>query len=103
MLIWFFLHITYTLVCVETYLIRVLFLRIFHPYYIVTRAGIAQSVQLLATGWTTHGSEFQPRYGQEYSLLHVVQTGFGDHPDSYTMGTGGSFSGVKWPGREADH
>jgi hypothetical protein len=27
----------------------------------------------------------------------------GVHPTSYTMGTGGSFPGVKQPGREADH
>jgi hypothetical protein len=27
----------------------------------------------------------------------------GVHPTSYTMGTGGSFPGVKRPGREADH
>jgi hypothetical protein len=33
----------------------------------------------------------------------VVQTGSGVHPTSYTMGTGSSFTGVKQPGREADH
>jgi hypothetical protein len=31
-----------------------------------------------------------------------VQTGRGAHPASCTMGTG-SFPGVKWPGRGADH
>jgi hypothetical protein len=40
---------------------------------------------------------------QEFSLLHLLQTGFGVHPTSYTMGTGGSFPAVKRPGREADH
>jgi hypothetical protein len=40
---------------------------------------------------------------QQFSLLHVVQTGSGVHPTSYPMGTGGSFPGVKRPGREADH
>jgi hypothetical protein len=40
-------------------------------------AGIAQSVERLATGWTTKGSEFKFRWGQEFSLLHVV------HPTSY--------------------
>jgi hypothetical protein len=44
-----------------------------------------------------------PVGGQEFSLLHVVQTCSGVHPTSYTMGTGGSFPGVKRPGREADH
>jgi hypothetical protein len=32
-----------------------------------------------------------------------VQTGSEAHPTSYTMGTGGSFRGVKRPGREAGH
>jgi hypothetical protein len=45
-----------------------------------------------------------PRYGQEFLLLHLVQTGSGVDPtSSYTMGTGGSFPGVKRPGREAEH
>jgi hypothetical protein len=57
----------------------------------------------LATGWTTEGSEFESRYGQEFSLLHVVQTGSGVHPTSYPICTGGSFPGLKRPGREADH
>jgi hypothetical protein len=45
--------------------------------------------------------EASPVY--KISLLHVVQRGSGVHPTSYTMGTGGSFPGVKRPGREADH
>jgi hypothetical protein len=40
---------------------------------------------------------------QEFSLLHVVQTGSGAHPYSYPVGTGGSFFGAKGPGRETDH
>jgi hypothetical protein len=40
---------------------------------------------------------------QNCSLLHSIQTGFGAHPASYPMGTGGCFSGVKRPRREADH
>jgi hypothetical protein len=36
-------------------------------------------------------SEFETRWGKEFSLLHVVQTGFEIHPTSYRMGTGGSF------------
>jgi hypothetical protein len=31
------------------------------------------------------------------------QIGPGAHPASYTMGTGVSFPGVKWPGRGVDH
>jgi hypothetical protein len=37
----------------------------------------------------------------DFSLLLVVQTDSGAHPASYPMGTGGSFPGVKRPGREA--
>jgi hypothetical protein len=36
--------------------------------------------------------------GDDFSLLHSVQTGFGAHPASYTIGTGGSFSGGKAAG-----
>jgi hypothetical protein len=56
----------------------------------------------MATDWTTEGSEFGSGQGQEFYLLHVVQTGSGIHPTSYPMGTGSSFPGVKRPGREAD-
>jgi hypothetical protein len=45
------------------------------------------------TGWTTEGSEFESRWGQEISLLRVVQTGSGAHPASYSMGTGETFPG----------
>jgi hypothetical protein len=38
-----------------------------------------------------------------FSLHHRVQNGSGAHPASYAMGTGGSFPGVKRPGREANH
>jgi hypothetical protein len=36
--------------------------------------------------------------GQEFSLLHAVQTGYGVHPTSYPMGTAGYFPGVKEAG-----
>jgi hypothetical protein len=38
----------------------------------------------------------------KFSLLHVVQTGSGDHPSSYPMGTGALSPRVKQPWREAD-
>jgi hypothetical protein len=47
-------------------------------------------------------SEFEFRWEQEFSL-HVFQTGSGAHPSLYLMGTGAFSSGVKRPGREADH
>jgi hypothetical protein len=61
-------------------------------------AGVAQSVQRLATGWT--GSEFECRWAQEFYLL---QTGSGVHPTSYPVVTGSLSPGVKRPGCEADH
>jgi hypothetical protein len=45
----------------------------------------------MAAGWMTESSEFESRYGQEFSLLHVVQTGSEVHLISYPMDTGGSF------------
>jgi hypothetical protein len=41
------------------------------------------------------GVGIQVPMGQEFSLLHVVQTGSGAHPTSYTMGTVSSFPGGK--------
>jgi hypothetical protein len=37
------------------------------------------------------------------NLLILLQIGSGAHPASYPMATGGSFPGVKRPGREADN
>jgi hypothetical protein len=52
----------------------------------------------MATGWTTEGSEFESRYGQEFSLLHVVQIGSGAHSASYPMDTEDLFPGGKAAG-----
>jgi hypothetical protein len=49
-------------------------------------------------GWTTEGPEFESRYGQEFSLLHVVQAGSGVHRTSYSMDTVGIFPGSKAAG-----
>jgi hypothetical protein len=61
------------------------------------------SVVRLVTGWTTERLEFESRWGKEFSILNVVQTGFGVHPTSYIMGIGCSFQGIKRSGLEADH
>jgi hypothetical protein len=45
------------------------------------------------TDWTTVGAEFESRWDQQFSLLHVGQTGSGVHPTSHLMVTGGSFLG----------
>jgi hypothetical protein len=55
-------------------------------------AGIAQSAG------RSRGESSETQWGQEFSLLHVVQTGSGVHPTSYSIGTGGSFPGVKAAG-----
>jgi hypothetical protein len=39
---------------------------------------------------------------EDFSLLHIVQTGSGAHPASYPMVTGELFLRRR-PGREADH
>jgi hypothetical protein len=45
-----------------------------------------------------------PGRGKGFSSILCVQTGFGAHPASCTMGIGGPFPGGKArPGRDADH
>jgi hypothetical protein len=41
----------------------------------------------MATGLTIEGSEFESRWGQKLSFLHIVQTDSGAHPASYSVGT----------------
>jgi hypothetical protein len=62
------------------------------------RAVIAQLVQRWATGWTIGVLGFDSRGGENFSLHHRVQNGSGAHPDSYPMGTRGSFLGGKAAG-----
>jgi hypothetical protein len=42
---------------------------------------------------------FGSLYGQEFLLLHIIQTSYGTHPASYSKCTGDPFSG----GNEDDH
>jgi hypothetical protein len=51
----------------------------------------------IATGYglDDHGVGVRVPVNQEFSLLHVVQTGSGAHPASYPMSTVGSFPGGK--------
>jgi hypothetical protein len=44
-----------------------------------------------------------PAENGNFSLHHRVQNGSGAHPTSYPMCNRGCSSGVKRPGREADH
>jgi hypothetical protein len=45
--------------------------------------------------WMNERLVFESQKGQEFSLLHIVQTGSQAHQTSYTMGTRGSFPGGK--------
>jgi hypothetical protein len=54
----------------------------------------------IATGYGLGGPGIESRWGARF-FTHV-QTGPVTHPASCTMGTG-SFSGVKRPGRGAEH
>jgi hypothetical protein len=72
---------------------------------VMFRSRLAQSVQCLATGWTTGRSRFDPRQRRkDFSSNLCVQTGSGADPASCTMGTGGSFPGdIARQDRDADH
>jgi hypothetical protein len=52
----------------------------------------------IVTGYGLHSFEF--RCGQEFSLLHIVQTGSEVHPASYPVDTGGGGEG-SFPGGKA--
>jgi hypothetical protein len=54
---------------------------------------VAQSVQCLATDWTAGVRSLTE--AEDFSSNLCVQTGSGAHPASCTVGTGGSFPGVK--------
>jgi hypothetical protein len=49
------------------------------------------------------GPSSNPGRGKISFFLNVVQTGSGAHPAIYSTGIGGSFLGVKRPGRQTDH
>jgi hypothetical protein len=58
----------------------------------------------LGYGLDDRGSRVRfPAGAWNFSLHHRVHNGSGAHPASYSVGTRGSFPGVKCPGREADH
>jgi hypothetical protein len=48
----------------------------------------ARLVLRLDAGWTAEGSEFESGWGQDCSLLYLVQTCTGAQPVSYSVGTG---------------
>jgi hypothetical protein len=64
-------------------------------YYLLEYDWSRDSVVGIATGYglDDRGSEFEYRSGQEFSVLHVVQTVSGVHPTSYPMGNEGLFPG----------
>jgi hypothetical protein len=60
------------------------FLNLTCIFEIIIIVVIAQSVWQQAVGWTTRFNSWQ---GQDFSVLHSVQTGSGAHPASYPMGS----------------
>jgi hypothetical protein len=68
------------------------------PLFVRLEAGIVQSAYRLATGLKKEGLKFESQLGQEFSLLHVVQTGSGAYPASYPINIGSLLSGLKRPG-----
>jgi hypothetical protein len=59
---------------------------------------LSSEVYCWDTGWMIGGSN-----PGNFYFHHRVQSGSGAHPASYPIGTRGSFSAVKRPGRETDH
>jgi hypothetical protein len=64
---------------------------------------VNNAIGRLATGCTTEGSEFEPQWGQEFSLLHVVQPALGSTKPPIQWVAEALSLGVKRPGREANH
>jgi hypothetical protein len=64
-------------------------------FFFTTFAGIAQSINRRAMGWTAW---VQFPAVQDFSLLHSVQTDSWANPAYYPMGTGASFPGGKAAG-----
>jgi hypothetical protein len=60
----------------------------------------ARIVVGIATRYGLDSPGIESQWGVGFSA--PVQTGPGDHPASYTIGTG-SFLAVKWLGRGVDH
>jgi hypothetical protein len=45
----------------------------------------------IVRGYGLDGGGFNSQQGQDFSLLHSIQTIFGTHPASYPMSTGDNF------------
>jgi hypothetical protein len=63
------------------------------------------NTNFLGCGLADRGSRVRfPAGAGNFSLHHRVQNGSGAHPASYPLGTTmGFYTGLKRPGREADH
>jgi hypothetical protein len=86
----------------KLFIVSILWL--FIPVDQCSRAVIAQSVQRLGYGLDDRGSRVRfPAGAENFSLHYRVQNGSEAQLASFPVGTGGSFPGVKRPGREVDH
>jgi hypothetical protein len=79
-------------------------IRIFTIMFLVNSSIISEpGLRSRYSDWLRAGRPRGRNLSQEFSLFHVVHAGSGAHPDSYPMGTGGSFSRGKaarawsWP------
>jgi hypothetical protein len=66
----------------------------------VLRAGLAQSVERRAKGWTS-GVRFPA--GVRFCVVHIIETDSLAHTVSYPVGSWGFSPGVKLRSREPDH
>jgi hypothetical protein len=72
-----------------------------HSFHTFSYSGVSPSNAICIA--TYYGLGFESRWGQEFSLLHIVQTGSGAHSASYPTCTKCFPPGLKRQGREADH
>jgi hypothetical protein len=63
----------------------------------INNDGASRGSAVGMTGYGLHARKVGVRV-QEFSILHVVQTDSGANQVSYTLGTGGSFTGSKTAG-----
>jgi hypothetical protein len=59
------------------------------PRHVSAPVASKGSVVGIATVYTLRSRSFESRLRHEFSLVHIVQTGFRVHPASYQKGKGG--------------
>jgi ABC-type cobalt transport system substrate-binding protein len=80
--------------CKQISALEDIFLANFTTFYIGSGVG-RDSLVGVATGYELDLQILFPAGTRIFSILHSVQTDFGAHPVSYSIGTGGDFLGGK--------